>query len=235
MKVAILSMVGNVGKSTIAANMFMPRMNNPKFFSIETLNSGAEMDGVDVEKMHGKKFGALTDELMLIDDAIIDVGATNFGDFAKLMQQFSGSHVEFDYFIVPVIKDEKSQRDTIKTIKQLKALGIDRKRIRVLFNQVDIDDDVEGDFSAIFGFCDMEKAAIANKNAVIYHNEVFDRTKSVGKPLGEISLDETDYRAQLRAAQSDEEKAAAVEMIQLKRLAVSANKNLDDAFAAVLK
>lgn len=235
MKIAVLSMVGNVGKSTISANMFMPRMKSPKFFSIETLNSGAEMDGVEVEKMHGKKFGALTDELMLIDDAIIDVGATNFGDFAKLMQQFSGSQEEFDYFIVPVVKDEKSQRDTIKTILQLKALGIEKKRIRVLFNQVDLDDDLNNDFAAIFRFCEMEKCAIANKNAVIYRNEVFDRIKSVGMPLGEISLDETDYRAQLRAAQTDEEKSIAIEMIQLKRLAISANKNLDDAFAAVLK
>lgn len=235
MKVAVISMVGNIGKSTLAANMLMPRLKNPKFFSVETINSGAEMDGVEVEKMKGKHFGELTDEIMRLDDAIVDVGTTNFDDFVKLMQQFSGSQEEFDYFIVPVVKDEKSQRDTVKTLRKLKALGVDKKRVRVIFNQVEVDDDVEHDFAAIFGLCESEKCATASKNAVVYKNEIFDRIKSIGKPLGAISEDQTDYRAKLREAKTDEEKDEAITMIQLKRLAVSANKNLDDAFAALLK
>ena len=186
MKLVVISMVGNIGKSTLAANMFMPRLKNPKFFSIETINSGAEMDGVEVEKMKGKNFGDLTDEIMRLDSAIIDVGTTNFDDFIKLMQQFSGSQEEFDYFVVPVVKDEKSQRDTVKTLRQLKALGVDKKRVRVVFNQVEVDDDVENDFAAIFGLCESEKCATVNKNAVVYKNEVFDRIKSFGKPLGDI-------------------------------------------------
>lgn len=236
MKVVVISMVGNIGKSTIAANMLMPRMKNPKFFSIETINSGAEMDGISVEKMKGKNFGELTDEIMRIDDdVIVDVGTTNFDDFVKLMQQFAGSQEEFDYFIVPVVKDEKCQRDTVKTIRKLKALGIDKKRIRVIFNQVEVDDEVESDFAPIFGLCELEKCAVANKNAVIYRNEIFDRIKSTGKPLGEISEDKTDYRAKLREAKTEEEKDFCISMIQLKRLAISANSNLNDAFAALLK
>lgn len=235
MKIAIVSMVGNIGKSTIAANMLLPRLNNPKFFSIETINSGAEMDGVEVEKMKGKNFGELTDELMRLDSAIVDVGATNFADFMKLMQQFSGSQEEFDYFIIPVVKDEKCQRDTVKTLRQLKALGVEKKRIRVVFNQVDIDDEIEDDFAPIFGLCESEKCATVNKRAVVYKNEVFERIKSAGIPLGEISKNEIDYRAKLREAKTEDEKDAAIEMIQLKRLAVSANANLDDAFSALFK
>lgn len=235
MKLVVISMVGNIGKSTLAANMFMPRLKNPKFFSIETINSGAEMDGVEVEKMKGKNFGDLTDEIMRLDSAIIDVGTTNFDDFIKLMQQFSGSQEEFDFFVVPVVKDEKSQRDTVKTLRQLKALGVDKKRVRVVFNQVEVDDDVENDFAAIFGLCESEKCATVNKNAVVYKNEVFDRIKSFGKPLGDISTDQTDYRAKLREAKTEDEKDDAIAMIQLKRLAISANKNLDDAFAALFK
>ena len=235
MKIAIISMVGNIGKSTLAANMLLPRLKNPKFFSIETINSGAEMDGVDVEKMKGKNFGDLTDEIMRLDSAIVDVGTTNVDDFMKLMQQYSGSQEEFDYFVVPVVKDEKCQRDTVKTLRKLKMLGIDKKRVRVVFNQVEVDDDVESDFAAIFGLCESEKCATVNKDAVVYKNEIFDRIKSFGKPLGAISVDETDYRAKLRDAKTDDEKDDAISMIQLKRLAVSANKNLDDAFKALLK
>ena len=41
---------------------------------------------------------------MPLDAAIIDVGASNVEDFLKLMQQYDGSHEEFDYFVVPVVK-----------------------------------------------------------------------------------------------------------------------------------
>ena len=94
---------------------------------------------------------------------------------------------------------------------------------------------MEIDFAAIFGLCESEKCATVNKNAVVYKNEAFDRIKSFGKPLGEISSDQTDYRAKLREAKTEDEKDDAIAMIQLKRLAISANKNLDDAFAALFK
>jgi len=235
MKLVVISMVGNIGKSTLAGNMFMPRLKNPKFFSIETVNSGAEMDGVEVEKMKGKNFGDLTDKIMRLDNSIIDVGTTNFEDFIKLMQQHSGSHEEFDYFIIPVVKDEKCLEDTVRTVRKLKGLGVDKKRVRFLFNKVDVDDDIENDFAAIFGLCESEKCATVNKDAVVYKNEVFDRIKSMGKPLGKIFSDQTDYRAKLREAKTEDEKDDAIAMIQLKRLAISANKNLDDAFSALFK
>ena len=65
---------------------------------------------------------------------------------------------------------------------------------------------MENDFAAIFGLCESEKCAMVNKNAVVYKNEVFDRIKSFGKPLGDISTDQTDYRAKLREAKTEDEK-----------------------------
>lgn len=69
---------------------------------------------------------------------------------------------------------------------------------------------------------------------MIYSNEVFEKIKSVGKSLGEITNDSTDYRAQLREAKTDDEKEFCVRMVGIKRLAVTANQNLDAAFKAVL-
>jgi hypothetical protein len=235
MKIVVLGAVGNIGKSTIAANMLYPRMNNPTFFSIETSNSGAEMDGVEVIKLKGKEYGELTDEVMRLDNSIIDVGTTNSDDFIKLMQQFSGSHEDFDFFVVPVVNDPKCFEDTIKSLRKLKALGVDKKRVRILFNQVEVDDDIESVFAPIFGAAELEKTAITNKNAVVYKNEIFHRIKTLGKPLGEISSDTTDYRAALKEAKTEDEKENCISMISLKRLAISANKNLDDAFTALLK
>jgi len=113
MKVAVLNLSGNVGKTTVSAHLLKPRMASAPIFSIETINQGADADGLEVEKMQGKTFGALIDELMGLDTAIIDVGASNIETFLKLMTQYDGSHEEF----VPVVKEKKVQADTVNTIR----------------------------------------------------------------------------------------------------------------------
>jgi len=235
MKVAVMNFSGNVGKTTVAGQLLKPRMGDARIFSIESINSGADADGLDVEKMKGRKFGELVDELMTLDSAIIDIGASNVEDFLKLMQQFAGSHEEFDFFVVPVVKEKKVQADTVNTIRALAKLGIEKKRIRMVFNKVDIDESVTDEFAAMFGLAESEKSFLVRPEAVIYSNEVFERLKAVGKSLGDISADETDYRARLRLARDDDEKELCVRMVALKRLAVTANKNLDDVFKALFK
>src|ERR1019366_9171704 len=150
-KVCVMNFSGNVGKTTVAGHLLKPRMGDAPIYSIESINTGADADGLDVEKMKGKKFGDLVDEIMPLNSAIVDVGASNVEDFLKLMQQFSGSHEEFDYFIIPVVKEKKVQADTVNTIRALQKIGIDKKRIRMVFNKVDVDDDIRDEFAALFG------------------------------------------------------------------------------------
>ena len=235
MKVAVLNFSGNVGKTTVAGQMLKPRMGDAPIFSIESINSGADADGLDVEKMKGKKFGELVDELMPLDSAIIDVGASNVEDFLKLMQQYHGSHEEFDFFVVPVVKEKKVQADTVNTIRALQKIGVERKRIRMVFNKLEVDESASDEFAALFGLAESEKSFVVKPEAVIYANEVFERLKAVGKSLGDITADKTDYRAQLRQAKDDDEKEMCVRMVALKRLAVTANKNLDDVFKVLFK
>lgn len=235
MKVAVMNFSGNVGKTTVAGHLLKPRMNGAPIFSIESINAGADADGLTVEKMKGKKFGALVDELMPLDSAIVDIGASNVEDFLKLMQQYDGSHEEFDFFVIPVVKEKKVQADTVNTIRSLQKLGVEKKRIRMVFNKVETDDSVLDDFAALFGLAESEKSFLIKTDAVIYANEVFERLKAVGKSLGDITADPTDYRAQLRTAKDDTEKEQCVQMVALKRLAVTANKNLDDVFKVLFK
>ncbi|WP_395009093.1 StbB family protein [Undibacterium sp.] len=235
MKVAVLNFSGNVGKTTVAGQLLMPRMKVEKLFSIESINSGADADGIEVEKMKGKKFGELLNELMLTDDAIIDVGASNVEDFLKLMQQYDGSQEEFDYFVVPVIKDGKVQSDTVRTIAALKQLGVPKSKIRMVFNKVETDDVISKDFAAMFGLAALEKSFVINENFVIYANEAFELMKNVRKPLHDIVGDETDYRARLREVKGTDEEQTCLRMISLKRLASTVNKNLDDVFKVLFK
>ena len=115
MKIAVMNFSGNVGKTTVAGHLPKPRMGDAPIFSIESLNVDAAADGLDVEKLRGKKFGELQEQLMRLDAAIVDVGASNFEDFLKMMQQYAGSHEEFDCFVIPVVKEKKQQADTVNT------------------------------------------------------------------------------------------------------------------------
>ena len=106
-------------------------------------------------------------------------------------------------------------------------------KIRTVSNKVEVDDSLEDDFAPIFGLAEMEEAFMVNPQAVVYANEVFERLKAAGRSLGDVSADPVDYRARLREARNGDEKDLCVQMIVLKRLAVTANKNLDDSFRAV--
>lgn len=235
MKVAVLNFSGNVGKTLVAGQLLKPRIADAPIFSIESLNIDAAADGLEVEKMKGKRFGDLQEQLMRLENAIIDVGASNVEDFIKLMQQYDGSHEEFDYFLIPVVKEKKQQGDTVNTIRALALLGIPKSKIRVIFNKVELDETVADEFSALYGLATLEKSFTLRQDAVIYANEVFERLKSVGKSLGDLTGDAIDYRAKLRESTNEQEKQQCVRMISLKRLAITANKNLDDAFRAVFR
>ena len=233
MKVAVINFSGNVGKTTVSANVLKPRLDDAPIFSVESINTGAESEGIDVEKIRGKKFGDLIDQLMTIDSAVIDVGASNAEDFLKLMQQYHGSHEEFDMFIVPTVKERKVQSDTVNTIRSLQQLGIDKSKIHLVFNKVDTDENIEAEFAALFGLQQAENGFTINSKATIYSNEVFERSKGVKKSLAEISADPTDYRQLLRGETDENKKDHLIQMIAIKRLAVTANKNLDDVFDAI--
>lgn len=235
MKVAVINFSGNPGKSTLADNLLAPRMNAPKF-EIETINAGATANA-DAERLKGKDYGGLQEDLMTLDSAIVDVGASNVEEFIKQMGQFDGSHEEFDYFVVPAISEKKQQIDTVNTIKTLAGLGVPAKKIRVVFNKVELEDanDVPRLFAMIFGFHEAEKRFTLRPEAVVFKNEIFERLRGLNKTVSEIVADETDYRAMLREATDEAAKARAVTMISAQRLAKSAHKNLDDVYKVLFK
>ena len=73
MKVVLINYSGTVGKTTVAAHLLAPRMGNARIFAIETINETAEGLGMDVEKIKGERFKDLFRQIMLLDDAIMDL------------------------------------------------------------------------------------------------------------------------------------------------------------------
>lgn len=234
MKVAILNYTGTVGKTTIAAHLLSPRLNNAPIFAVETINETAEGLGMDVNKIRGEKFRELFTKLIKLDDAIIDVGASNVEAFLDGVVKMEDSHLEIDYFIVPVTPGTKEQKETISLIGTLADMGISPEKIRVAFNRVE--GDVHEEFPYVVAYAKKEKTCIANPEAAIFENELFDALGVKKLTLAALLADETDYKALLRNKDaSEKDRNNWAELHGLKLLARGVNRNLDAVFAVLVE
>ena len=231
MKVAVINFSGNVGKSTVARHLLAPRLNNAEVIPVESIDS----DGTDETAIRGKQFGELQEYLQTLDDAVIDIGASNVEDFVKLMKQYKGSHEDFDFFVVPTVPATKQQRDTISTVEALANLGVPAKKIRLLFNMVDLEESPERIFSGLFEYQRESKSFTLKPEAVIHVNDIYGKLKGSKTGIREILADETDYKERIKTAKDADEKLHFAQMLSIKRLAAGVSEELDAVFKALLK
>ena len=231
MKVAVINFSGNVGKSTVARHLLAPRLNNAEVIPVESINS----DGTDETAIRGKQFGELQEYLQTLDDAVIDIGASNVEDFVKLMKQYKGSHEDFDFFVVPTVPATKQQRDTISTVEALANLGVPAKKIRLLFNMVDLEESPERIFSGLFEYQRESKSFTLKPEAVIHVNDIYGKLKGSKTGIREILADETDYKERIKTAKDADEELHFAQMLSIKRLAAGVSEELDAVFKALFK
>jgi MinD-like ATPase involved in chromosome partitioning or flagellar assembly len=232
MKAAVLNYTGTVGKTTIAAHMLAPRMNAP-VIAIESINETASTAGVEVDKIRGDKFKEIFKKMMEVPDAIIDIGASNVEDFLTGMTKFEDSHLEIDYYIVPVTSGTKEQRETMNIIDVLSEFGIPADRIRVIFNRVD--SDAAEEFAPIFNYAKKTGKCTVNPDAAIFENELFDMLAIKKMTVSALMADDTDYRAKSREEKDAKLRSQYQDMYIMKSLAKSVNRNLNEVFAATFQ
>ena len=235
MKIAVLSYTGFAGKTTITTHLLAPRIAGAKIFAVETINETAGDIGLDVEQMKGERFGKLFRQMLREPAAIVDVGGSNVEDFIDQMVRHEDSHLDFNYFVVPVVPASRAQKECVQTINALTSAGIAPEKIRIVFNKVD--EDVQEEFAPILGFAQKSKSCVANPAAVIYENEVFDMISTKKVTLSALLEDTTDYRAALKALPPGEEKKAShyTDMIALQSLAKPVKRQLDKVFDVLFK
>ncbi len=231
MKVAVINFSGNVGKSTIARHLLAPRMNNATVIPVESINS----DGTQDEAIKGKQFGELQEALMLMEDAVIDIGASNVEDFVNLMKQYKGSHEEFDYFVIPTVAKNKQMRDTISTIDALADIGVPAKKIRLVFNMVELDETPERLFSGLFDYHSAAKNYTLRPEAVIHVNDIYGKIKGADQGIKDILSDPTDYKEKIKTTKDAEEKLHCAQMVGIKRLAAGVTDELDAVYKTLFK
>ena len=235
MKICVLNLSGNVGKSTLAVHLLAAYSPGARILSVESVNASAanDMAGLDVEELGASRFKEIFRELMQSEEIIVDVGASNVAAFMTEMKRFKSAVGEFDWVLVPTVPAVKQQLDTIATIDWLHDLGLDARKVRVVFNQYasDTQDPVEIVYSQVLGYAaaDGKGKAVYEPHAVVDHNEAYELAKDCGQVVRELAGSTTDWKA----ARGEAKRAG--DMVALERamsgqmthdLAVTAHENL---------
>jgi hypothetical protein len=233
MKIAVLNYSGSVGKTVAAHHLLKPRMPDAAFFSVETINqSASDLGALEVSQLQGKKFGELLEALVLEDDAIVDVGASNIETFFESMSRFSDAEHEFDLYVVPVTPDQKAWQESLKTVEALSNIGVSAKNIRLLPNRIVADPADE--IPAIFNYVEKTKKARISEEAYLFESEIYGYLAAKRMSFTELIDDGIDYRA-LAKSEMDAEKAKDyARMYRWKKLAIPVRNNLDDAYTALV-
>jgi hypothetical protein len=231
MKVAVINFSGNVGKSTVARHLLAPRLNDATVIPVESINS----DGTQDTAIKGRQFGDLQEALALLEDAVVDVGASNVEDFIGLMKQYKGSHDDFDFFVVPTVPRSKQQRDTISTIDALAEIGVPGKKIRLVFNMVELDDAPERVFFGLFEYHRSARNFTLRQDAVMHANEIYERIKNSDQSIRSILNDPTDFKEKIRTTTDADEKLHFAQLLAIKRLAHGVSEELDAVFRTLFK
>lgn len=226
LKAVILNNSGNVGKSTLCQAMLKPRLEGAEIIKVETINT----DGTTDSKLSAKEFDEILKRIDDSDCSLIDVGASNIEQFMVQMVEFQGSHELIDFFIIPVTPQEKQQTDSVATIKSLLVLGVEKNRIRVVFNLAEKDIPIERQFS-IFLANEICKEIVGATPAVVYHNNIFNILTKSGLKYDEVYNDDRDFRTLIRNAETKEARQELSNLRTVKMLMNGFNSDLDIAFS----
>ena len=229
MKVAVISFSGNVGKTTIARHLLHPRMPGAKIISIESINAGEDEDHV----IRGRQFAELQEYLQVMDEVIVDIGASNIEELLAMMRRYRGSHEDFDVFIVPTVPAVKQQRDTMATLAELSRLGVPAEKVRVVFNMVEDRSEIAQAFSLVLSFLRQAPLAKLSLDAYLEMNEVYARLNGTSIDLASIASDTTDFKAAIVAASDMAERTRLAQCLATRRLAIGLLPELDRCFAAL--
>lgn len=229
MKVAVINFSGNVGKSTVARHLLLPRVEGADLISVESLNA---TDG-HTQTMRGSQFADLQEYLQTVPSAVVDIGASNVEQLMELMRQYRGSHEDFDAFVVPTVAAFKQQQDTIATLVELARIGVPSARVRLLFNMVDDQDELARSFDPLLSFVAAHPVAKADLACRLGENEIYARLKNTGMGISEWVRDKTDYKALIAKAEDSAGKLALAHKLATRRLAHGVLPELDACFAAL--
>ncbi len=209
MKKAYVGITGKGGKSSLVNSLEFPRMPNATIIRLETINDSG-VSGCSKEiLMKGRDLAKLETELAKVEDAIVDVGASNIEAFLLALNSQFESHQAIDYFIVPVLARSSAQiemGEAISTLKALANMGIESERIKVIFNRLPKDSSVEDECKPIIAMHKKSPIFTLDLEAFVYETEAFSALGVINKSYVDMLMDEKNYRQELNKIPLEKEK-----------------------------
>lgn len=234
MKVAIISFNGSAGKTITGVHLFKPRMPMAKFFAIESTNQSASDLGLaDVETLRGRDVGDLIELLLLEDDAIIDIGASNIETFFEGISRFHGAIDDIDKFVIPVTAEAKSWQEGLKTVEALAAIGIPADKIYLLPNR--ITSDPQSEIPGAYAYVKKTKKATISADAFLYESDVYGYLSHHKLAFDELIDESADYKALARAETDPEKRKEYANKYRWTSEAIPVRKNLDACFDSLTR
>lgn len=229
MKIAVINFSGNVGKTTVARHLLLPRIQGAELISVESVNA----DEGKTTALRGGQFAELQEYLQTVNSAIVDIGASNVDQLLFLMQSYRGSHEDFDCFVVPTVPPLKQQQDTIATLIDLSRLGVPPSRLKVLFNMTELGRPIDQTFYLLLAYLAQHPIAVPNAACSLGANEIYGRIRGIKSDLGTLARDTTDYKVLIAKAKDATEKLALAQKLATRRLATGVVLELDACFGAL--
>ncbi len=229
MKVAVINLSGNTGKTTLSKHLFAPLLNARRV-QIEDVNVG---DGEPDLELAAGKFKLLAAELNVADDSdnfVIDIGASNAKLMIEHFADLKTTRSAVDFWVIPVVSASKQKMDSLNTANTLIKIGVEPSKIVMVLNNVTDIDSLEHDFAAIIG---VRELGIQVANEAVLSSDVFEMLKGDVSNVFDLVKTPPDFKALLKAARKADDKEAiknvGVKMV-MQDLVEAAAKNLRAVF-----
>lgn len=192
MIVVVLNKSGNVGKSALTEHFLSPRIGG-ELLHVESINAVEGDSGR--EKTSAREFTQLFTRWLSTDSGVWDVGSSEFPRFTMGLETHAEAHAAVDFFVLPTISGNKPILDTISSIQELTQLGVEPRRIKVIFNLIDPDLAIADAFGPLLAYHADTRAFDLQQDAVIYRTALFQMVRELGVSIGDLVADKTDYAA----------------------------------------
>ncbi|WP_156516866.1 StbB family protein [Delftia sp. GW456-R20] len=224
MKIAVLNYSGNVGKTTIAKHLLLPRMGNCPWLPVESINEGGDAK----INFRGREIKEVLIELMLLDRAVVDIGSSNIEQAFEQLKKQGDAHEDFDYFVIPTVPTDKQQADTLKIVRDMLAMDVDPSKIKIVFNQVPDDLNAERTFGELI--TTLGKVGVCvSLDATIHETEVFAMLEK-DQTIESAICSDRNLKAEILATKDADEKRALGTLLIASRLAKGVQKEMDMVF-----
>ena len=199
MKIVVINLSGNTGKTTLSKHMFTPLLGATRI-SIEDTNAG---DGEPDLEISAGKFKQLAAEINASGDDesfVIDVGASNAKAMIAKFDSLASTTELIDCWVIPVTPSAKQIVDSLRTATALSELGIEPSKITLLPNNVADLESYETDFAQIYK---ARKVKFVVPENAILATEAFGMLRDEERSIFDVVQNKPDFaakKAELRAA-----------------------------------